>query len=82
MPYDSNKELPESVKDSLPEHGQAIYREAFNSAWEQYEDSKDRQGDRSREETAHAVAWSAVKNVYEKKDTGTWVKKEDNGEDD
>ena len=82
MPYDRNEELPESVKDSLPEHGQEIYRKAFNSAWEQYDDAEDRQGGRSREETAHAVAWSAVKNVYKKKDTGTWVRKEDKGGDD
>jgi cation transport regulator len=79
MPYDRNEELPESVRDSLPKHGQEIYRKAFNSAWEQYDEPEERRGDRSREETAHAVAWAAVKNVYEKKDTGDWVRKEDEG---
>jgi cation transport regulator len=82
VPYDSNKELPESVQDSLPEHAQEIYRTAFNSAWEQYDEPEERRGESSREETAHSVAWSAVKNEYKKKETGTWVKKEeDEGED-
>lgn len=79
MPYDSTSELPESVKDTLPSHAKEIYMEAYNSAWDQYADEEEREGDRSREETAHAVAWSAVKNEYEKGDDGKWHKKE--GED-
>lgn len=67
MPYDRNADLPDSVRDNLPEHAQAIYREAFNSAFEEYKSAKDRRGDASREETAHKVAWSAVKQKYEKR---------------
>jgi len=33
MPYSNDAELPDSVKDNLPNHAQDIYREAFNSAW-------------------------------------------------
>ena len=44
---------------------QEIYKEAFNSAEEQY-------GEESR---AHRVAWSAVENKYEKNDKGNWVQK-------
>ena len=78
MPYDSNSDLPEDVKDALPEHAQEIYREAFNSAWEQYDDPEDRRGDESREATAHQVAWSAVKNEYKKdEESGEWKKKDD-----
>ena len=77
MPYDSTSELPGDVKDVLPKHAQEIYMEAYNSAWDQYDDPEDREGDRSRESTAHAVAWSAVKNDYEKGDDGEWHKKED-----
>lgn len=58
--------MPESVRDNLPEHAQEIYKEAFNSAWEQYDQPEERRGVASREETAHKVAWAAVKNVYEK----------------
>ncbi len=32
-----------------------IYKEAFNSAWDQYKDKEDRRDDASREETAHKV---------------------------
>jgi len=51
---------------------QSIYLEAFNNAYEQYADSSERQDDRSREETAHAVAWSAVKQKYQKGEDGKW----------
>jgi cation transport regulator len=76
MPYESNRELPKDVKDALPESAQEIYRKAFNSAWDQYADPEDRRDDQSREATAHQIAWSAVKNKYEKdENTGKWRKK-------
>jgi cation transport regulator len=74
MPYRSNGELPDSVKDNLPKHAQDIYREAFNSAWDEYADPEERRGDTSREETAHRVAWAAVKQKYEKQN-GDWHRK-------
>jgi cation transport regulator len=70
MPYQSNTDLPSSVRDHLPAHAQAIYREAFNHAWDEYKDSDKRRSQESREEVAHKVAWSAVKEKYEKSDTG------------
>ncbi len=76
MPYDNIDDLPQQVKNNLPKHAQEIYMEAYNSAWDQYADPEDRQGDRSREETAHSVAWSAVKDKYEKDDDGNWKKKD------
>lgn len=75
MPYDSISELPTSVRDVLPKHAQQIYREAYNSAWKQYSDPEKRKGTASREETAHKVAWSAVKQKYEKKGD-RWTRKE------
>lgn len=76
IPYKNNSELPDSVKDNLPGHGQDIYREAYNSGWEEYKDPSERKGDSSREETAHRVAWSAVKKKYEKNSEGNWVEKD------
>ena len=77
MPFNRLNELPESVRDNLPEHAQEIYRAAFNSAWEQYDQPEERRGGRSREEPAHAVAWSAVEHTYEKDQrTDKWVKKQ------
>jgi cation transport regulator len=77
MPYKTTDDLPESVRDTLPKHGQEIYQKAYNSAWEQYDEPRERREGRDREETSHAVAWSAVKNVYRKNDQGEWVKDND-----
>ncbi|HSM54744.1 MAG TPA: putative cation transport regulator ChaB [Candidatus Sulfomarinibacteraceae bacterium] len=77
MPYDKLSELPDSVRNNLPKHAQEIYKEAYNSAWDQYDDPEERRGDASREETAHRVAWSAVKQKYEKGDDGKWRRKND-----
>lgn len=76
MPYQKLSDLPEQVRDNLPKHAQEIYKEAYNSAWEQYDRPEERRGDASREETAHRVAWAAVKQSYEKNDNDKWVKKE------
>lgn len=75
MPYNSDSELPKSVRDVLPEHAQHIYREAFNSAYDQYKDPKERRDDADREETAHKVAWAAVKQKYQKGDDDHWHRK-------
>ena len=76
MPYKTKKDLPDSVKDNLPEHAQEIYKEAYNSAWDQYDKPEERRGDASREETAHKVAWAAVKREYKKDNkSGKWTKK-------
>ena len=76
MPYDSINDLPDSVKDNLPKHAQEIYRAAFNSAWGEYDEPEERRGGASREETAHKVAWAAVKKEYEKDEkTGEWKPK-------
>lgn len=75
MPYDRKSELPESVQKNLPKHAQDIYKEAYNSAWDEYKDPDYRRGNDSREEVAHKVAWAAVKKKYTKKDD-KWVKKD------
>jgi cation transport regulator len=77
MPYAKVSDLPESVRDNVPKHAQEIYKEAFNSAWEQYDEPEERRGHASREETAHKVAWAAVKREYEKDERGRWVEKKD-----
>ena len=67
MPYKELSDLPEQVRDNLPDHGQEIYRAAFNSAWQEYGQD---------EERAHRVAWAAVKNSYEKDEpSGEWRRK-------
>ena len=65
MPYKQITQLPDNVKNNLPKHAQENYKEAFNSAEDQYDD----------EGRAHATAWSAVEQKYEKNDQGNWVQK-------
>jgi cation transport regulator len=65
MPYEMITQLPDSVKNNLPKEAQEIYKEAFNSAEEQYDE----------ESRAHRVAWSAVEQKYEKNEKGNWVQK-------
>lgn len=64
MPYKSIGDLPASVRDNVPRHAQEIYKEAFNSAWDQYEHDESR---------AHRIAWGAVKEKYHKNKDGDWV---------
>jgi len=66
MPYASVSELPASIRDALPAHGQTIFLSAFNSAYKEYD------GDEAK---VNAIAWSAVKQKYEKNDEGKWVRK-------
>jgi cation transport regulator len=73
MPYDRREDLPESVRDHLPAHAQDIYREAYNSAFDEYDHDESR---------AHRVAWAAVKHQYHKdEDSGRWVRGGDHGGD-
>jgi len=76
MPYSKLSDLPKTVKSKLPTHAEEIYRAAYNSAFDTYKDSEDRNGSDDRETVAHKVAWSAVKDQYEKNDNNDWVKKD------
>lgn len=72
MPYQTINELPEPIRRVLPEHAQAIFKEAFNNAYDEYKDPKDRRDNLSREDTARRVAWGAVKQTYIKGDDDLW----------
>lgn len=74
MPYKTTADLPSALQSRLPQHAQEIYKEAFNSAWETYGDSKKRE-EGSREEISHKVAWGAVKRTYARHN-GNWRRKE------
>ena len=74
MPYASIDDLPKAVRDHLPKAAQKIYLGAFNSAWEEYASPGKRRAGTTREETAHRVAWTAVKAKYTKRGD-RWVRK-------
>lgn len=64
MPYRSVAALPKGVRDALPEHGQRIYLNAFNSA--------EKQHGASDESRLARIAWGAVKRSYAQDDDGNW----------
>jgi len=68
MPYRVNEDLPLSVRNHLPDHAQAIYREAFNHAYAAHA------GEIDREKRSHMIAWAAVKKSYVKADDA-WVER-------
>jgi cation transport regulator len=68
MPYASTTDLPERVRHTLPHHAQDIYRAAFNNSFASYKNNI------RCEETAHRVAWAAVKKRYAKRG-GIWVER-------
>jgi len=67
MPYTSIEQLPDPVRDNLPTPAQRIFKEAFNNAYANLKSDDD-------EVSAFKIAWSAVKNSYEKKN-GKWRRK-------
>jgi cation transport regulator len=74
----TTKLSPRTTKQisNLPQHAQRIYKKAHANALKQYSSPEKRRGGKrqSREQVAHKVAWSAVKNEY-KKEGNEWVKK-------
>ena len=66
MPYQSNADLPMSIRRHLPLPAQEVYRRVFNHAWDTYA------RDLWQEEIAHRVAWAAVKRQFHKGDDGDW----------
>lgn len=75
MHYKSNSELPATVKKVLPTSAQTTYRQAFNSACEQYKKTKHQLKETAEEiEKFNKVAWDAVEKEY-KKIKDKWEKK-------
>lgn len=68
MLYKSIVDLPKGIKNNLPIQAQKIYVKAYNLSL------KNNPKQETKEQTAHRVAWAAVKQEYEKLDRG-WHKK-------
>ncbi|MBE9129565.1 MULTISPECIES: ChaB family protein [unclassified Coleofasciculus] len=69
MPFQTLEELPNDVKEKLPQGAQQIFQAAYNSA------SRDGLND----EQARQVAWNSVKNSYEEGEGGQWHHKAEGG---
>jgi cation transport regulator len=69
--YESIQDLPDIVRDVLPERAQELYLEAFNEAWEEYDEEKT--SEMSQESVANREGWAAVRKEYTHDDkTGKW----------
>jgi cation transport regulator len=65
MSYKNIEQLPQEIKEQLPEHAQQIFVAGFNAA----------QSDGMSEDGAREVAWNSVKNEYEPGNSGKWQRK-------
>jgi cation transport regulator len=66
MPYEHISELPEHVRQGLPEEAQELYLTAYVHAWNEHEDPSTWREGHTREDMADLLAWAAVKKQYEK----------------
>jgi cation transport regulator len=74
MPYEDKSELPQMVRDYLPEDLQEIYIEGYNQAYEEY--TEDRGGEAGREAVAHRQGMEAVERDYTYiEEEGKWYPK-------
>lgn len=72
--YENLNDLPDTLRDTLPEEAQRIYLDAYKRAYEDYEEF--RGGEAGREAVAHRDAMHAVKQEYvHKSDSGKWYRK-------
>jgi cation transport regulator len=70
MRYGNKADLPSTIRDTLPEHAQELYLQAYLRAWDEYEEG---QGYLSRETMAHQQGWTAVRHEYvQDQGTGKW----------
>ncbi|MFP4344320.1 MAG: ChaB family protein [Anaerolineales bacterium] len=80
MRYESLDDLPDTIRDVLPEEAQELYLEAYQKAWDAYKPEIG--GDLGQAGMAHRDAWHVVKKEYvqdEKK--GDWYRKGEEPED-
>jgi cation transport regulator len=65
MAFSKVEELPQDIKEQLPEHAQQIFFAAFNAA----------QSDGLSEDGAREIAWNSVRHKYAQSKDGQWYRK-------
>jgi cation transport regulator len=72
--YQTRDDLPEELRDTLPEEAQDVYLDAYQRAWDAYDEAQ--AGDLSRHGVAHQQGWAAVRREYTYEySTGEWHRK-------
>ena len=75
MRYNTIDDLPEPLRKSLPMNAQSIYLEAYQEAWEDFDEEEE--GEASRSAIAHRNAMAAVHGVYDQdSESGEWTRKD------
>ncbi|ACK68982.1 ChaB family protein [Gloeothece citriformis PCC 7424] len=65
MAYETLEQLPNEVKEKLPQGAQQVFKAAFNSATE----------DGVNEQDATQIAWNSVRISYQQGSNGQWEPK-------
>lgn len=74
MRYEKVEDLPESLRNDLPDEAQEIYIEAYQKSWDSFKEEMG--GDLGQEAVAHRDAMHAVKQEFvEDKEKGLWYRK-------
>ena len=72
MRYENRSDLPQTLRDVLPERGQDIDLEAYQKAWDTYAEGT---GYLSRDVLAHQQGWTALQHEYvQDQGTGKWYR--------
>ena len=72
--YQNKSDLPETLRDHLPDELQDIYLDAYQKSWQNYEEHEG--GEMGREGVAHRDAMQAVEREYVfHRDSGKWYRK-------
>ena len=75
MTYKNISDLPDTLRQSLPEEAQEIYIAAYNKSWENYEEAVE-PGEQDRAAVAHRDGWAAVNHEFvHDKEKGVWYHK-------
>jgi cation transport regulator len=62
MRYEAVDDLPQGIREFLPDHAQEDYRLAFNNAYDEEENGQ----------RAHEIAWRAVEDKYNDEGAHQW----------
>ncbi|MEJ2211488.1 MAG: ChaB family protein [Anaerolineae bacterium] len=74
MPYEKKSDLPKTLRETMPEEAQDVYIQAYNEAFEQYQERQG--GDAGQDAVAHRNAMHTVNQEFaHDPETGKWYRK-------
>lgn len=70
MTYETIEDIPDTLREALPEEAQKLYLDAYQGAWEGYDEKMG--GEMDRDSVAHRQGMYAVHQEYVQHDDGKW----------